>query len=97
MVAVYNAVSSATGDALSLFPNPSTGADFSIKTAGITEPLVVSIYNQFGKKLYEHQYQLNGEEALQVAIEETLPTGMYVVRMLQGQSLTVKKLKVSQQ
>ncbi len=73
--------------AISLYPNPASGGRFTISLPETSQDVVVRIYDNLGRMVYEKIAQGNNN----IVINSGLKAGLYIVRIKsQGYSLTKK-------
>lgn len=78
----------------SVYPNPGTGV-FSMSLRNASSPyFTVEVYNLTGSKVFEQQHQTFGNEGKSRLDLTSLPKGMYLIRLYEGNAAYTKRLVI---
>jgi subtilisin-like proprotein convertase family protein len=79
---------------LAMFPNPNKG-NFTVKfTSKTTNPIIVTINDILGKKLYEKEFENNGNFDENIQLDSSIQSGIYLLTVKDGGDKVVKKIVI---
>jgi hypothetical protein len=73
-----------------LYPNPSMGRDFTVVFSDSTKDVKIIVYNVLGQVIYSRI--IKATTSYNVNLNQSIPSGMYFVKLEQGEKTETKKL-----
>ena len=81
----------AKGNAVKVYPNPSTGSQFFVELSAGTEDASVTIHNALGQQISASTVSISGSK-LVVNPQVQMAAGIYMIQVIQGNNKQTKKL-----
>ena len=81
----------AKGNAVKVYPNPSTGSQFFVELSAGTEDASVTIHNALGQQISASTVLISGSK-LVVNPQVQMAAGIYMIQVIQGNNKQTKKL-----
>ncbi len=79
---------------LAMFPNPNKGS-FTVKfTSKTTNPITVRINDILGKKIFEEEFENNGNFDENIQLDSSIQAGIYLMTVKDGADEVVKKIVI---
>jgi hypothetical protein len=82
----------------SIYPNPCNGIHLSINLLDVlSETVIMEIFDETGRKIYNQTFPAKGSMSTTVLMDQTLCSGLYLVRFVMDDKILIERLVVQKE